>query len=124
MKSAKIGLDLKLMAKNPDSLEDLFALQNITDLREIEYDVLTQVFLTENLRRLGDREELWVCHLKTNAVSYPVCFAFLVSGPEDSLGTRLIQTKRLRTKYLSRTSQSSEMVPPPYWKTRIPWGRG
>lgn len=41
MKSAKNGLDLKLMAKNPDSLEDLFALQNIKDLREIEYDVLT-----------------------------------------------------------------------------------
>ena len=41
MKTAKIGLDLKLEAKNPDSLEDLFALQNIKDLREIEYDVLT-----------------------------------------------------------------------------------
>ena len=41
MKTAKIGLDLKLEAKYPDSLKDLFVLQNIADLREIEYEVFT-----------------------------------------------------------------------------------
>ena len=33
MKTAKIGLDLKLSATYPDSLEELFALQNDADLR-------------------------------------------------------------------------------------------
>ena len=41
MKTTKIGLDLKLEAKYPDSLKDLFVLQNIADLREIEYEVFT-----------------------------------------------------------------------------------
>ena len=41
MKTAKIGLDLKLKAKYPDSLKDLFVLQNIADLREIESEVFT-----------------------------------------------------------------------------------
>ena len=41
MKTDKIGLDLKLAANYPDSLEDLFALQNIADLSEIEYEVFT-----------------------------------------------------------------------------------
>ena len=43
MKTAKIGLDLKLAAKYPDSLEDVFALQNIADFNT--YKKINSIFL-------------------------------------------------------------------------------